>query len=242
MTTHRRTRGRQSRAVTDRADLLERLKPGIRIGIPLGLAAFVLSFSFGVVARPVMGTAAPIVMSVIVFAGSSQFASLAVLSGGGSALAAVVAGILLNLRFLPMGIALGPSLRGGALKRALTGQAVVDASWAIANRGGGRFDPDMVVGATIPQYIGWVLGTVVGVFGADLVGDPLTLGLDAIFPAFFLGLLAPELRTRDGLRTAIGGALIALALLPFAPAGVPILAACLAALPALRATKRRDDA
>ena len=154
-----------------------------------------------------------VVFSAIVFAGSAQFASLAVLSGGGSALAAVVAGVLLNLRFLPMGIALGPSLRGGPLRRALVGQAVVDASWALANRGGGRFDPDMVV------------------------GDPLVLGLDAIFPAFFLGLLAPELRSRDGLRAAIGGALIALALLPFAPPGVPIIAACLAALPALRRSR-----
>jgi predicted branched-subunit amino acid permease len=220
--------------VTERITALERLKPGIRVGIPLGLAAFVLSFSFGVVAQPVMGSVAPIVMSVVVFAGSSQFASLAVLSGGGSPLAAVLAGVLLNLRFLPMGIALGPSVRGGALKRALTGQAIVDASWALANRGGGRFDPDIVVGATIPQYIGWTLGTVIGVFGADLVGDPLRLGLDAVFPAFFLGLLAPELRSRDGLRAAIGGTLIALALLPVAPPGVPILAACLAVLPALR--------
>ena len=104
--------------VSEQATLYERLKPGIRVGIPLGLAALVLSFSFGVVARPVMGPVAPIVMSLVVFAGSAQFASLAVLSGGGSALAAVVAGVLLNLRFLPMGIALGPSLRGGPLRRA----------------------------------------------------------------------------------------------------------------------------
>src|SRR3954452_7926338 len=129
------------------ASTYERLKPGIKVGIPLGFAAGLLSFSFGVLARPVMGPVAPIVMSLIVFAGSAQFASLAVLTGGGSALAAIVAGILLNLRFLPMGIALGPSLRGSRLRRALTGQAIVDASWALANRGGGRFDPDVVVGA-----------------------------------------------------------------------------------------------
>src|SRR3954463_3109036 len=86
------------------ASTYERLKPGIKVGIPLGLAAGLLSFSFGVLAEPVMGGPAAIVMSLIVFAGSAQFASLAVLSGGGSAVAAIVAGILLNLRFLPMGI------------------------------------------------------------------------------------------------------------------------------------------
>jgi branched chain amino acid efflux pump len=225
--------------VSAAATAFDRLKPGIRVGIPLGIAAGLLSFSFGVLARPVMGPVAPIVMSLVVFAGSAQFASLAVLSGGGSAVAAIVAGILLNLRFLPMGIALGPSVRGGRLRRGLTGQAIVDASWALANRGGGRFDPDVVIGATIPQYVCWALGTVAGVLGAGIIGDPLTLGLDALFPAFFLALLAPELRSRDGLRAAVGGALIALALLPWAPAGVPIIAACLAALPVLL---RKDPA
>ena len=181
-----------------------------------------------------MGPVAPIVMSVIVFAGSSQFAALAVLSGGGGALAAIVAGILLNLRFGPMGIALAPSLRGGRLQRGLTGQAVVDASWAMANQGAGRFDPDLLLGATLPQYVGWVLGTVLGVLGGGLIGDPLRLGLDAVFPAFFLGLLAPELRDGRGRAAAALGAAIALVLAPFVPAGVPILAACLAALVGLR--------
>jgi 4-azaleucine resistance transporter AzlC len=208
----------------------ERLREGIRAGLPLGLAALVLSFSFGVVARPVMGSVAPIVMSVILFAGSAQFAALAVLQGGGGAFAAILAGVLLNLRFAPMGIALAPSMRGGRWRRALTGQAVVDASWAIANRGSGRFDPLVMLGATLPQYPMWVLGTVLGVVLGGLVGDPLTLGLDAIFPAFFLALLVPELRDRRGVATALIGAGIALALVPVAPAGVPIIAASAAAL------------
>lgn len=208
----------------------ERLREGIRAGVPLAVAALVLSFSFGVLARPVMGSVAPIVMSVILFAGSAQFAALAVLQGDGGAFAAILAGVLLNLRFAPMGIALAPSMRGGWWRRALTGQAVVDASWAIANRGGGRFDPLVMLGATLPQYPMWVLGTVLGVLLGGLVGDPLTLGLDAIFPAFFLALLVPELRDRRGIATALIGAGIALALVPVAPAGVPIIAASAAAL------------
>ena len=82
-----------------------------------------LGASFGIVARPVMGATAAIVMSVIVFAGAAQFAATAVLAAGGSAAAAIIAGILLNIRFLPMGIAIAPSLPGGRLKRAAQGQA-----------------------------------------------------------------------------------------------------------------------
>jgi predicted branched-subunit amino acid permease len=91
-------------------------------------------------AEPVIGATAAIVMSVIVYGGSAQFAALSVLAGGGGAGAAVTAGLLMNTRFLPMGLALGPSLPGRAAVRAMQGQAVVDPSWVLANRGGGRFD------------------------------------------------------------------------------------------------------
>src|SRR5687768_14975216 len=93
------------------------LRAGARAGVPFAVAAFVIGISFGVIAEPVMGTVAPIVMSAIVFAGSAQFAATAVLTDGGGAVAAIVAGILLNLRYGPMGIALAPSLRGGPRRR-----------------------------------------------------------------------------------------------------------------------------
>lgn len=170
-----------------------------------------------------MGPAATIVMSVVVFAGSAQFAALAVLSAGGGAAAAIVAGMLLNLRFVPMGIAIAPSLRAGRLGRALRGQALVDASWALANRGGGRFDIEFLVGSTLAQYPAWVGGTVLGALAGGLIGNPRSLGLDAIFPAFFLGLLVVELRRPQARPVAALGAVIALALTPFTPAGVPIM-------------------
>jgi predicted branched-subunit amino acid permease len=116
------------------------LAQGVRAGVPYAIASGMVGVSFGVLARPVMGSVPAIVMSVIVFAGSAQFAALAVLSAGGGALPAIVAGVLLNLRFVPMGIAIAPWLPHGSLGRALRGQALIDASWALANRGGGRFD------------------------------------------------------------------------------------------------------
>jgi predicted branched-subunit amino acid permease len=175
-------------------------------------------------------------MSAIVFAGSSQFAALAVLASGGGAAAAIVAGALLNLRFLAMGVALAPSLRGGPLRRAAEGQAVVDASWALANRGDGRFDRDLLVGATLAQYPCWVIGTAIGALGGGVLDDPRTLGLDAIFPAFFLALMWDDLRDRRALAVAAAAAALALALVPFTPAGVPVIAAC---LPAIIGARRR---
>ena len=204
---------------------------GLRIGVPYAAAGLLLAISFGVLAQPLMGNVAPIVMSALLFAGSAQFAATAVLAAGGGAGAAIAAGVLLNLRYVPMGIALAPSLRGGPLRRAAVGQAMIDFSWAAASRGGGRFDPAFMVGATIPSYPCWVGGTAIGVFAGDLIGDPAALGLDALFPAFFLALLV-EGELRPGLPSVVAGlgALIALALIPITPAGVPVIAASATAL------------
>lgn len=210
------------------------MRHGLKAGLPIAAASLLLAMSFGVLARPVMGTIAPIVMSALIFAGSAQFAALAVLAAGGGAGAAILAGVLLNARFVPMGVALAPSLRGGKLERAAIGQAMVDASWAMASRGDGRFDPGFMVGATFPNYPAWVGGTAIGVLLADVIGDPERLGLDALFPAFFLALLATELgRGRRAVAAAMAGVVVALALAPTTAPGIPIIAACGAVLIAL---------
>jgi 4-azaleucine resistance transporter AzlC len=204
---------------------------GVRLGVPYAVVGFVLSMSFGVLARQAGFSAIQAVAaSALVFAGSAQFAALAVVAGGGGLVAAIAAATLMNGRFLAMGIALAPSLPGGPVIRGLQGQTVVDASWALANNGDGTFDRWLLFGTTAPQYLTWVLGTLVGAYGGDLLGDPDRWGLDAVFPTFFLGLVIAELRDPRSRVVALVGAATALALVPFTPAGVPVLAAASAAL------------
>jgi predicted branched-subunit amino acid permease len=213
---------------------LEPYRTGLRAGMAFGAAAFVLGISFGVVAEPIMGPVAPIVMSAALFAGASQFGVTAVLASGGDAATAIATGTMLNARFLPMGVAIAPALRGGRLRRALEGQAVVDASWALAARGDGGFDRETMIGATLPQYPAWVLGTAVGVVFGGALGDPEALGLDAIFPAFFVWLLAAELDRPRAVAAALIGGAIALSLTPLLPPGLPVLLASAGALIGLR--------
>ncbi len=188
---------------------------GLRLGLPFAAVGFFLSVSFGVLARQAgFSVAQASVTAMIVFAGSAQFA----------------AGSLMNARFLAMGIALAPSLPGGPWRRAAQGQTVVDSSWALAHRGDGTFDRWLLFGTTLPQYVAWTLGSVVGAVSGDLLGDTDRLGLDAIYPVFFLSLLIAELRDRTSSLVALTGALVALALVPLAPPGIPILAASAVAL------------
>lgn len=203
--------------------------------MPYAAAGFMLSLSFGVLARNAGFTPLQaIVTSFIVYAGSAQFAAVSIVASGGGLAPAVAAAALVNSRFLPMGIALAPSLPGGAAKRAIQGQPVVDASWVLAGREDGTFDRAMLFWSSAIQYVTWQSGTIVGALAHDALGDPNALGLDAIFPAFFLALLIAELKEGRGRLTAVAGAAIALALVPFTPVGVPVLAASLAAFLGLR--------
>jgi predicted branched-subunit amino acid permease len=143
---------------------------------------------------------------------------------------ATLAAVFVNARFLPMGLAVAPSLAGGRLRRAVEAQTIVDASWALANRGDGTFERRFLIGATVPQLGAWIGGTAIGAVAGGFLADPEALGLDVVFPAFFLILLAEELRDRRAIAVAVIAGLIALTLVPFTPPGIPVVAACGAAL------------
>jgi len=208
-----------------------RYRDGARVVAPLAVAVLGFGISFGLLARSAgMGWLAPIVMSATTFAGSAQFAAVSILGAGGTVAAAVAAAVLLNLRYGPIGVSVAPWLSGPAWWRFLRAQLVVDESWAVAAEGEGRFDPRILVGAGLLLYVSWVAGTAIGALGGQALGDPKTLGLDAAFPALFLALLLPQLRNRRTILAAVLGGAIALALIPLAPAGVPIIAASAACL------------
>jgi 4-azaleucine resistance transporter AzlC len=201
---------------------------GARKVIPFSIAVVGFGISFGVLARPVMGPVAPIVMSATTFAGSAQFAAASILGAGGTLAAAVVAAILLNARYGPIGVSVAPSLGGSVWSRFLKGQLVVDETWALSADGRGGHDPRVIVGAGLVLYAAWVVGTALGVLFGDLIGDPARFGLDAAFPALFLALLVGVLDRREARIVAVLGATIGIALTPVAPPGVPIIAAGLA--------------
>lgn len=200
---------------------------------PLVFAVFVFGISFGVlsVAAHFPGWAA-VLMSALVFAASSQFAALGVISAGGGVLPAIVAAALLNLRYIAIGIGLAPSLPGGRFLRVLTGQLAIDESYALGVGAGepGRPDRRTYLISGVFLYFGWLVGTLIGTLVGPVLGDPKRLGLDAAFPAGFVALLWPMLARKHAVRCAIGGALAAVVLAPFTPPGVPLAGAALVGL------------
>jgi 4-azaleucine resistance transporter AzlC len=206
-------------------------RDGVRSVAPFAVAVLAFGVAFGVLARDAgLGVAAPIVMSLTTFAGSAQFAAAAIVGSGGSAATAILAAVLLNARYGPIGVTVAPWMHGSRPSRFLHAQLIVDESWAIAAEGEGRWNPRVLLGAGLGIYVTWVGGTVIGVAFGDVIGDTDRLGMDAAFPALFLALMWPMVRDRLPRVAALLGAAIAVALTPFVPPGVPIVAASIACL------------
>jgi 4-azaleucine resistance transporter AzlC len=193
----------------------------------IGVAVGVYGISFGVLAvASGLSPAQACVMSMLVFTGASQFAFVGVLAAGGGALAAMGPAVMLAVRNAAYGLSLASILPPRLRDRALAAHLVIDETTAMA-----RSQPDAesarsaILATGVSVWLFWNLGTLVGALAGGGIGDPRTLGLDAMFPAAFLALLAPQLRRPGAPVAAVAGAVVALALVPFAPAGVPIVAA-----------------
>jgi predicted branched-subunit amino acid permease len=207
----------------------------VRDGVGLGLAVGLYGAAFGAAADAAgLNVWQAMSLSALMFTGASQFALVGVLGAGGSALAAVGSALLLGTRNTVYGVRLVPLLRPRGVQRFGAAHWVIDETTAMAlaspNRALSRL-AFLVTGASI--YLMWNAMTVVGALGAAGLGGTARAALDAVVPAAFLALLWPRLRKNFPeaamqRRVAVGGAVVALALTPFVPAGVQVIAAVVA--------------
>ncbi|WP_308258010.1 AzlC family ABC transporter permease [Pseudonocardia lacus] len=198
----------------------------LRDAAALGAAIVVIGMSFGALAAAA-AVPVPIAMalSLLVFAGGSQFLVVAVVAAGGSPFAAVLAGLLLNARHLPFGLAIGDVVGSSWPARLIGAHLLIDESVAFATaRGGGPAARPVyfLVGAT--AFVCWNTGTAIGLLAGAAVPDPSAFGVDAAFPAGLLTLLLPTLRRPDARRVGVAAGGVALLATPLLPAGLPVLA------------------
>jgi predicted branched-subunit amino acid permease len=210
----------------------------VRDALGLGLAVGLYGAAFGAAADAAGLTAwQAATMSLLMFTGASQFALVGVLGAGGSGAAAIGSALLLGTRNTVYGVRLLPLLQPrGALARLTTAHWVIDETTALSIAAPDRRLARLAFvtgGASI--FLMWNATTVVGALGAAALGGTARAALDAVVPAAFLALLWPRLRrgfpeVAVQRRVALGGAAVAIALTPFAPAGVQVLAAAVAVL------------
>ena len=212
----------------------------LRAAIGIGLYAGAFGASFGAISvGSGLTLAQTMVLSLVMFTGASQFAFVGVVAGGGSPFAAVAASLLLAVRNAFYGVALSEILHPRGLARLWTAHFVIDETTGMAvSQASPRARRYAFWATGIILFFLWQLGSLSGALVGRAI-NPSAVGLDAAAPAVFLALLWPSLRRRDARWVALGGAALALALVPLTPPGVPVVAAASAALVAgLRPTRQ----
>ncbi len=211
------------------------MRPVITASVTLGLAVGVFAISFGVGAVSAGASVAQsCAMSLLVFTGASQFSAISVIGAGGSTASALGGALLLAARNGVYGLTMAPRLPGSLGRRLVAAHLTLDESTAMS---AAQTDPVAqraafwITGFSV--YVFWNLGTLVGALAGTAI-DPKTFGLDAAFPAAYVAMVWPLLRSGRGRLAALCGAAICVTLIPFVPVGIPILCAALAVLVGVR--------
>ncbi|WES68314.1 AzlC family ABC transporter permease [Superficieibacter sp. HKU1] len=165
----------------------------------------------------------PLLLSVVVLAGASEFMFIGIIASGGNPLAAAVAGLLVNARHFPFGVTVRDLVGKGVVS--LIGCHIMNDESVVF--GLSQSTPEQrkaafwLCGTGVALF--WPVGTLLGAAVGKLLPAPETIGLDAVFPAILLALVLPALKKKTTLIRATSGAAISLAAVPFAPVGLPVL-------------------
>jgi predicted branched-subunit amino acid permease len=197
----------------------------VRDALGIGIASGAYAISFGAISTTAgLSLLQTVALSLLMFTGASQFAMVGVIGAGGSVWAGAATAALLGTRNALYGVRLSSLLGVRGPRRALASHFVLDETTAMAiardSYAGSRF----AFWATgIAVFTLWNLGTLAGALATHALPDPKVLGLDAAPPAAFLALMAPRLRAREPIAIALASAAVALLVLQFVPAGIPLL-------------------
>lgn len=230
----------EASAGPDEARLARAYPQVLRAAIGLGVYAGVFGATFGAVSvGSGLTVGQTMILSLVMFSGASQFAFVGV-AAAGSPWAAIPAALLLGVRNAFYGVPVSEVLSPRGWRRLVTAHFVIDETTA------------MLVGQAEPRakryafwstgvilFTLWQTGSVVGALLGEAI-DPSRFGLDAAAPAVFLALLWSQLRTRSAKVVAVLGGLLALLLIPVAPAGVPVIASAAVAVVAGLIVRPRD--
>lgn len=177
-----------------------------------------------------LSTVEAVVMSATTFAGAAQLGAIGVIGASDSAVGALLTGVVLNLRYVPMGITAARAYRGSWWLRAAQAQLLGDEAWALSRSPDGRHNPRLLLMSGAAVYVVWTAGTAIGAIGLSSFGNTDALGLDMVSPAIFVALLGKQLTTTRALFCVVLASAIALCLTPITPPGVPVVAASLVCL------------
>ena len=173
----------------------------IRDGIPLGVSVFSLGLVYGVMALQA-GLTFPegAAMSLLVFAGASQFIAVGMIGTGATASAVIITTLLVNMRHLLLGASLAQYLRKEKSgKLMVLAHLLTDESYALSILRFQQRPPttSYYFGAGLIIYVTWQIGSLLGMAMGTTITNVEKYGLDFVFLATFIGMVVPQIKSRN---------------------------------------------
>lgn len=173
------------------------IREGVRAAWPICMAYFPLGMALGVLAQKAGFSPAEIgMMSILVFAGSSQFVAVSMISGGAEVLAIALTTFMINLRHVLMSSSLSVFFKGASPAfLSLFAYGVTDESFAIniMKFRKGTWDRWNALAVNQCTNAAWVVSTIIGAYGGQFIPVGF-LGIDYALSAMFISLLMLQLR------------------------------------------------
>jgi predicted branched-subunit amino acid permease len=197
----------------------------IRDALSIAVASGAYALSFGAISTTSgLSLLQTVALSLLMFTGASQFAMVGIIGSGGSVWAGAATAALLGTRNALYGVRLSTLLHVSGLRRFAGAHFVIDETTAMAIARDEESESRFAFWVTgLLLFAFWNLGTFIGALATSALPDPKVFGLDAAPPAAYLALLAPRLRARERIAIAMAAGVVALVVLPFVPAGIPLL-------------------
>ena len=182
------------------------LKQGIRSGLPIALGYFPIAIAFGALAAQAqLAWFEATLMSIIVYAGASQFVGVSMLLAGAGSIQIITTTFFLNLRHLLMSLSVNDQIRDfPQFWKNLLSFGITDETFALFSLGGNhqkseeKPTPIFLAGLMGTAYLGWISGTAIGGLGAAFIPSEVTTAMTVGLYGLFIGLLVPPARKSFG--------------------------------------------
>ena len=189
---------------------------GVARALPIVLGYIPVGFAYGVLARKAgLSSANVVLMSLIVYAGASQFVAVGLMAGAASGVSIVVTTFIVNLRHLILASSLAPYLQSWRVRDlAIFSYQITDETFAVHATSFPYRQPEKseTLAVNMTAQISWIVGGALGAISGSLIGDVRPLALDFALPALFTALLAMQIKDRAHAAAALGGGLTAVGL------------------------------
>ena len=169
-------------------------KNGVKVGIPIAMGYFAVSFTFGILAKQAgLNPFEALLMSVTNLTSAGQFAGLTLIATAAAIIEIAVAQLIINSRYFLMSFALSQKIdpKTPVIHRLLMAYGITDEVFGVSVTVPGKLSPYYAYGVMSVAVPGWALGTLFGVISGDILPPRLISALSIALFGMLLAVIIP---------------------------------------------------